>query len=994
MKFTPKLNLTLLCLIFFSATVTAQQDDDPDLPKNAKNVDKEAYLKGRAEYNAQKRGLPYNLSYDPRVKAIEEKIKQESDNRNNPNFVLSAPNWVAEGPAPIPNGQTTTTSVPVSGRVTAIAVHPTNANTVYVGTANGGVYRSMDGGSSWTAIFDNAQSIAIGALALAPSSPTTLYVGTGESALSADSYFGVGLYRIDNADVSPTLVGPINPGNIFLFRSISKIIVHPTDPATIFVGGSTGVGGIVGVSPAGGLLGLYRSTNATSAAASVAFTRLNVPTTATNRRILDVVMEPGTPNNIICTVYGTNAAGDGGIYRSTDALAATPTFTRTYTLGTAGAGWRGELAINKVGATVTVYAGADNGAGGSILKSTDGGATFSAVTGTFTFCSPQCFYDIALDVDPNNANNLYVGGSSGTNIFRYSTNGGTSFTASTNNLHADVHSIVVAPSSPTTIYLGCDGGIFKSTNSGVTWSSMNTTGFSATQFQSVAIHPIDTKFSIAGAQDNGTSMYKTDGTWNRIDFGDGGYTLIDQNATNTTNVTMYHTYFNSTASPLLGLARVDLVANAFDGNWPFYGCNGVTGNGIACTGTVMFYAPIALGPGNPNTVYYCADRLYRSADKGVTFTTVSQAPIVSGVAISCVGIAKQDDNYRIVGLTNGQVWATSTGSSTLENITPAGAPAVPVQRVTFDPNNKNIAYISYGGYGVTAGQHVWKTSNFNVVSLIPTWTASGTGIPDVPVNGFAIDPANSNILYAGTDIGVYASTDAGANWASFSTGLPIVPVFDMAVHPVSHNLRIATHGRGLWSTTSVLLPVSLTAFNATARENGTVYLEWITQSEQNNKGFEVERAPETAQGTYKWETIGFVNGSINASTPKKYYFLDEPTGGDKFVYRLKQVDLDGKFKHSDLRLITLRGYDYGLYNCYPNPVQPNTVIKYKIPVSNLVRLSVYDNTGKLVRTLVNETKGAGIYQVKLTTDGLASGIYYYRLEAGNYSDTKNFTIAK
>ncbi|MFN8250646.1 MAG: T9SS type A sorting domain-containing protein [Ferruginibacter sp.] len=975
----------------------AQQDDDPDLPKNVRNIDKEVYLKNRADYIAQKRGLPHNLPYDPRVKAIEEKIKQEADNRNNPNFVLSAPNWVAEGPFPIPNGQTTTNSVAVSGRVTAIAVHPTNANTIYVGTANGGVYRSMDGGSTWTAIFDNAQSIAIGALALAPSSPTTLYVGTGEAALSADSYFGVGLYRIDNADVSPTLVGPINPGGIFTFRSISKILIHPTDPATIFVSTASGVGGIVGVNPGTASRGIYRSTNATAAAASVTFSKLTVATANSgNRSVIDMVMEPGTPNNIVCTVYGFSGAGDGGIYRSTDALAATPTFTRTMALGTAASNnWRCELAICKVGATTTVYAGLDtagNAAVRSIQKSTDGGATWAPVTASFGFCGGQCFYDIALAVDPNNANNFYIGGAAGNNIFRYSTDGGTSFTISNTNLHADVHSVVVAPSSPTTIYLGCDGGIFKSTNSGVTWASMNTAGFSATQFQSVAIHPIDTKFSIAGAQDNGTSMYKTDGTWNRIDFGDGGYTLIDQNATNTTNVTMYHTYFNQTNN-LLGLARVDLVSSAADGLWPFYGCGG-TANGIGCANTVMFYAPIALGPGNPNTVYYGSDRLYRSTDKAVTMTVVSQAPIVSGVAISCVGIAKQDDNYRIVGLTNGQVWATSTGSSTLENITPAGAPAVPVQRVTFDPNNKNIAYISYGGYGVTAGQHIWKTSNFNVVSLMPTWAASGTGIPDVPVNGFAIDPANSNIIYAGTDIGVYASTDAGASWASFSTGLPIVPVFDMAVHPVSHNLRIATHGRGLWSTTSVLLPVSLTSFNATARDNGTVYLEWITQSEQNNKGFEIERALETAQGNYKWETIGFVNGSINSTTPKKYYFQDEPTGGDKFVYRLKQVDLDGKFKHSDLRLITLRGYDYGLYSCYPNPVQSNAVIKYKIPTPNFTRLSVYDNTGKLVRTLVNETKGAGVYQVKLSTEGLASGVYYYRIEAGGYADTKSFTIAK
>lgn len=983
--------------LFFSAILVcsaALAQQDPDLPKHSQNIDKETYLNARSEYILQKRGLPHNLPYEPRIKAIEEKIKQEIDARNNPNIIALAPNWIAEGPFPIPNGQTTGFSVPVSGRVTSIAVHPTNANIVYIGTANGGVYRSMDGGTNWTAIFDNAVTLAIGSLALAPSNPTTLYVGTGEAALSADSYFGAGLYRIDNADVSPTLVGPINPGGIFTYRSMSKILVHPTDPATVFVSTASGVAGIVNSNPGTASRGIYRTTNGTAAAGSVAFTKLTVATAnGGNRSVMDMVMEPGVPDNIVCTVYGFNTAGDGGIYRSTNATAVTPTFTRNYVLGTATANYRGELAICKVGATVTVYAGVDNGANGAILKSVDGGATFATATGSFTFCSGQCFYDQALAVDPTNANNFYIGGSSGNNIFRYSTNGATSFTISTTNLHADVHAIVVAPSTPTTIYLGCDGGIFKSTNSGVTWTSMNTTGLSATQFQSLAIHPSDLKFSIGGTQDNGTNMYKPDGTWNRIDFGDGGYALIDQNATNTTNVTMYHTYYNSTAAPLLGLARVDLVSGAVEGAWPFYGCNGVTGNGIACTGTVMFYAPIALGPGNPNTVYYCADKLYRSVDKGVNFSIVSQNPIVSGVAISTAAIAKQDDNFRIVGLTNGQVWFTNTGSSTLVNITPAGAPAQAVQRVAIDPTNKNVAYVCYGGYGVTAGQHIWKTINLN--NITPTWSASGTGVPDVPVNSMAIDPINSSVMYCGTDIGVYSSIDAGANWSSFSAGLPVTPVFDMAVHPVSRGIRISTHGRGMWSSTSVVIvPIELNYFTATARDNGRVYLEWVTSTEQNNKGFQIERTLEDGSGNYQWQDIGFVNGSLNSSTPKRYYFEDEPLGGKKFLYRLKQIDLDNKFKYSENKLVVLKGVDYGLYAIYPNPVKNSANIKFRLPEDGFVTIRIFDNSGRLIKQLVDEKKIAGTHLTTFSTDNLPGGLYYCRFETGNFSDSKPFTVSK
>lgn len=142
----------IACILFLFAGVPslfAQQSKDtldPDLPVFSNSIDKEIYLKNRETYNALKRGIPYNSPTNPRLAAIAEKNRQESLQSGNPGFVLSAPNWVAEGPFPIPNGQTTGASVAVSGRVTAIAVHPSNANIVYAGTANGGIYRTVDGG--------------------------------------------------------------------------------------------------------------------------------------------------------------------------------------------------------------------------------------------------------------------------------------------------------------------------------------------------------------------------------------------------------------------------------------------------------------------------------------------------------------------------------------------------------------------------------------------------------------------------------------------------------------------------------------------------------------------------------------------------------------------------------------------------------------------------------------------------------------------------------
>ena len=199
-----------------------------------------------------------------------------------------------------------------------------------------------------------------------------------------------------------------------------------------------------------------------------------------------------------------------------------------------------------------------------------------------------------------------------------------------------------------------------------------------------------------------------DGTWTRADFGDGGYSAIDQSSTDTTNVTMYHTYFNASGA-LIGFAEVSNVSSASEGLWGFFGCNGISANGISCADQVLFYAPLALGPGSPNTVYFGTDHLYRSIDRGLNNTPVSQVlvPAVGlnpAVPISSIGVSPQNDNVRIVGLANGQVFATTTGSTTLSNVT-GGWAAKFVARTVIDPNNSNTAYVTLDGYGTAA--HVW-----------------------------------------------------------------------------------------------------------------------------------------------------------------------------------------------------------------------------------------------------------------------------------------------
>jgi photosystem II stability/assembly factor-like uncharacterized protein len=453
---------------------------------------------------------------------------------------------------------------------------------------------------------------------------------------------------------------------------------------------------------------------------------------------------------------------------------------------------------------------------GALRRSTDGGATWSApLTGGVGFCNPQCFYDVAVAAHPTLMNTIMLGGSPSL-VSARSTDGGDTFTQFAAGLHVDTHVIAYAPSDPNILYFGSDGGIWRSSDQGQSWTSRNNSQYHATQFQSITLHPTDREFMLGGTQDNGTEYKLPDGSWVRTDGGDGGYALIDQNATDTTNVTQYHTYFNNTTQ--FRFAR-RFSAAAPVGGWSVFGCGG-TANGMACPGTTLFYAPMALGPGNPNTLYMASDTVYRSADNGTTMPAVSQV-LQAGQAITTIGISPANDNFRIAGLRNGQVFAVTDGSSTMLNVTAAAMPDPdpadtglrrPVARALFHPTNPNIAWVAFGGYGVPAGQHVWRTNNLSAGAA--GWFSAGTGIPDVPVNSLTIDPAQTNNIYAATDIGVYASTDGGANWFPYSEGLPRVAVFDIAFQNAAQRvLRIATHGRGVWERTPLPVPVELQGFD-------------------------------------------------------------------------------------------------------------------------------------------------------------------------------------
>ena len=198
------------------------------------------------------------------------------------------------------------------------------------------------------------------------------------------------------------------------------------------------------------------------------------------------------------------------------------------------------------------------------------------------------------------------------------------------------------------------------------------------------------------------------------------------------------------------------------------------------------------------------------------------------------------------------------------------------------------------------------------------------------------------------------------------------------------------------------LPVELSSFTASVEKN-TICINWRTETEVSNYGFEVERKIVSRLNRPgidgSWEKIGFVEGHGNCNSPKQYSFVDDkPYGGSKFQYRLKQIDTDGQFEYSFIVEVEILPDKFALFQNYPNPFNTTSVIKYSIPQPSQVSLKIFNTLGEELETLVNEEKPAGTYEVEfgrnLINQVLTSGVYFYRLQAGNYVETKKMVLLK
>jgi hypothetical protein len=665
--------------------------------------------------------------------------------------------------------------VNVGGRVTDLVADPANANKFYVGSASGGVWKTTDGGVTFTPIFDGLGTLSVGALALDPRDSNILYVGTGEANPGGGSTTqpGDGVWKTTDGGATWQHLGLDNT------FEIGRIVVDPKNPSNVFVAAM------------GALFfhnvdrGVYRSQDGGLTWTKVLFV-------SDGAGAIDLAIDPVTPTRVFAATWERQRTpsariygGPGsGLWRSTDG-------GTTWT-ALAGGLPASSTEPSRIGVVVapsspsTVYAIYSRKADFSLVgvfRSTDSGTTWTqqSATSLASIIGAQGYWSGRMFVHPTNPNDLWV---DGVNL-AHSTNGGASFT-SISGLHADQHAQWFSPASPAVILKGNDGGVYRSTNGGGAWTHFNNLPIS--QFYTVEAHPLEPAKIYGGLQDNGVQRTTTGQTndWSSIIGGDGLEVHVDPLSTQV----------------IYGESQFGALRRSTNGGASFSSAT----SGL--TGRLGWKTPIAIDPastgtGTTSTLYLGSSMLFRSTNSAASWTPISAdltngnqgvGTIVFGT-ITTVAVAPSNKNTIYIGTDDGNVWATQNAGASYTRID-ASLPKLWVTGVAVDPGNDAIAYATFSGFRVDQPlAHVFRTTDHGA-----TWSDISGDLPDAPVNAIIIDPRQSSTLYVGSDVGAFVSTDLGASWAPLGTGLPDAPISDLKFLPgPPATLYAATYGRSIYS---------------------------------------------------------------------------------------------------------------------------------------------------------------------------------------------------
>jgi photosystem II stability/assembly factor-like uncharacterized protein len=701
--------------------------------------------------------------------------------------------WRAIGPAVM------------GGRIDDIEVDERNSSTIYVGAASGGLWKTINAGTTWTPIFDRQGVSSIGDVALAPSNPEIVWLGTGEPNNRQSSTFGDGVYKSIDGGRTWTHMGLRDT------HHIGAVIVDPIDSEIVYV---AALGHLWGPNSE---RGVFKTMDGGR-------TWTNVKFIDQDTGFVDMVMDPRNRNMLIAAAYqrrrapwGFNGGGTGsGLYKTVDGGRTWTKLTRGLPEGIVG---RIGLAIYPADPRI-VYATVEHRQNGGTFRSEDGGETWRKMSDV----NPRPMYYSKIHVDPTNDRRIYILGSS---MF-VSDDGGRTFSDPASGrqganevmsptydvgVHGDHHALWIDPRNPKHLILGNDGGLYFSYDGSMTWDKVNNMPLG--QFYGIGVD-MATPYNIYGGLQDTHSFGGPSATrhylgilnedWAQINTGDGMFAQPDPNDPDTIYTESQDGNLSRFHRPTGDRKPIRPVAPSGDAPYRF-----------------NWTSPIVISPHDSKTLYFGGNRVFRSTDRGDTWTSGPEltraedrnelsimgskptAEVLSrndGVShwgtVTALAESRLQPGLLWAGTDDGLVQVSRDAGKTWRNVTdriPGLARKGRVSRV--EPGHKDTAtvHVAFDRHqDDDFAPYVFVSHDFG-----ETWTSVAGNLPKIGwINVLKEHPANPRVLFAGTESGLFVSTNAGESWTRFTHGFPTVPVDDLVIHPRENDLIVGTHGRSIY----------------------------------------------------------------------------------------------------------------------------------------------------------------------------------------------------
>jgi photosystem II stability/assembly factor-like uncharacterized protein len=679
----------------------------------------------------------------------------------------------------------------IGGRSLCLAFSPADTGTIYMGSASGGLWKSTTGGlgaAAWTLVNTGYPSLAVSSIAIDSVNPNIMYIGTGENYGYEYSSNGLDI-RVTRGMYGIGILKSTDGGNSWSKsldwsynnqRGVWVVVINPKNHNTLYTATSEGV---------------YKSNNAGSS-----WTQL-----LNYKMVMDLKLNPvdtsvlyisigdlsnNVPNSNV-GIYKSSNAGSSWVKLS-DGSHGLPTF------------WSGKTTLDLYkGDPNYVYASVANDPSNTsnsylgLYVSTDAGNTWTQRYNNPSFQTNQGWYNNCILVKSNDPNSIMLGA---LDVYR-SVNGGTSFShltnwsawitgatppgqpesGSSNYSHADQHYFAQNPKDPNKFYSITDGGLYRSNDYGNTFYSCNG-GYVTTQFYAAFANSYqDSIFCIGGLQDNRAAFYQGTVAWYKTFVGDGFCCAV--NSTNSGICYTEYSYGDINKSNSGGISWSDIGLPSQNEN-----------NQCFCT-------PFINCRSNPNIMYAGGTSIYKSTIGGGSWQ-VQNANLNGGKVLSMDCSATSTDT-AYAGVIPGSssvanIFRTTDGMN-WTNVSNGNVPNRYPTDIHVNPNNSRDVYATFGGFGTG---HVYRSTDAGI-----TWVNISGNLPDLPHHCVAIDPQYPQNIYVGNDLGVYVSTNNGANWYEYRSGMPYALVFDLSVVYPNRHIRAATHGNGIFERSLVPNPL-------------------------------------------------------------------------------------------------------------------------------------------------------------------------------------------